>query len=149
MADPVTIGALVAAALGMAGDALVKGTIGEAAKDAYKALKYKASHWIGNDLVELEKTPESTTRLAIIAETLDRLSPEDQESLRAPTQTLVGKLKGEAPAIGLDIGRLRALEVQLGNITVTRGIGVHIGEADLPGTFRAGDIVVGVPPGKP
>jgi hypothetical protein len=148
MADPVTIGTLVASVLSMAGEAMLKGAIGEAAKDAYKTLKEKLSHRAGNDLTELEKAPDSVARRAVIAETVDHLSPEDGEELRAPTQMLVGKLREEAPAIGLDVGRLHALEVQLGNITVTHGIGARIGDAELPGTFRTGEIVVGDSPGK-
>jgi flagellar motor component MotA len=44
-------------------------------------------------------------------------------------------LKECAPAIGLDIGRLTALEAQLGNLTVTSGIGARITEANV-GTFK-------------
>ena len=39
MVDPVTIGGLAASALAMAGEAALKGTVGEVAKDAYKTLK--------------------------------------------------------------------------------------------------------------
>jgi len=36
MADPVTIGVLTASALAMAGEAALKGAVGEAAKDAIR-----------------------------------------------------------------------------------------------------------------
>jgi hypothetical protein len=42
MVEPVTIGALVVSALGMAGEAALKGSVGEAAKEAYQALKEKS-----------------------------------------------------------------------------------------------------------
>jgi hypothetical protein len=58
-------------------------------------------------------------------------------------------LKQSALVIGLDIGRLTALEVDLGNITVTEGIGARIEESRVDGTFKTGDISVGTPPGKP
>lgn len=148
MADPVTIGALIAWALSLGGEAIVKGAVGEAVKDAYKALKTKVSVWAAGDVAELEETPDSNTRKAVIAETVDRLSREDQESLRDLAQALAGKLKEQAPAIGLDVGRLDTLEVQLGNITVTQGIGARIEEARVAGTFRTGDISVGSQPGK-
>ena len=45
MLDPVTVGSLVAGALGMAADAALKGAVGEAVKDGYQALKEKVSHW--------------------------------------------------------------------------------------------------------
>jgi hypothetical protein len=68
MPDPVTLGALVAAALSMGGEATLKGAVGEAVKDAYKLLKEKVSHWAFSDAEALEKTPASTTRQAVIAE---------------------------------------------------------------------------------
>jgi hypothetical protein len=148
MAEPVTVGALVAWALSLGAEAIVKGALGEAAKDAYKALKTRVATWVAGDVGELEKTPTSNTRKAVIAEAVDQLSPEDQQALRDLAQTLTGKLREQAPTIGLDIGRLDALEVQLGNITVTHGTGVRIGQADVAGTFRTGDITVGPAPGK-
>jgi hypothetical protein len=149
MPDPETLGALVAAALSMAGEATLKGAVGEAVKDAYKALKEKASHWAGSDVEALEKIPASTTRQAVIAEIVDARPKDDQESLRVLAKTLVAGLKESAPVIGLDIGRLTALEVDLGNITViTEGIGARIEEARVEGTFKTGDISVGTPPGK-
>ena len=121
----------------------------EAVKDAYQALRSSVSRWAAGDATELEKTPESKTRQAVIAEKVDGLSSADQESLRALAEALVGKLKQEPDTIGLDVGRLTALEAQLGSITVTtQGIGARIQEADLSGTFRTGDISVGTPPGK-
>jgi hypothetical protein len=50
--------------------------------------------------------------------------------------------------VGLDVGRLEALEVQLGAITVTEGTGVSIDEARVHETFKTGDITVGGKPGK-
>jgi hypothetical protein len=41
MTDALTIGAMAAWALGAAGEALAKGVLGEAAKDAYKALRVR------------------------------------------------------------------------------------------------------------
>jgi hypothetical protein len=47
MVDPVTVGSLVAGALGMTAEALLKGAVGEAVKDGYNALKekVKVSQW--------------------------------------------------------------------------------------------------------
>ena len=55
MADPVTIGVLTASALAMAGEAALKGAVGEAAKDAYKALKNRVARWAGSDVEALER----------------------------------------------------------------------------------------------
>lgn len=147
MADLVTVGSLVAGALSMTAEALLKGTVGEAAKDGYEALKEKVSRWASGDIVELEKTPSSGPRQAVIAEIIDRQSEEDRELLRALAEALVAKLKESPPAIGLDISHLNALWVQLGNITVTRGIGARIEEASVE-TLKTGNISVGDRSGK-
>ena len=82
-----------------------------------------------------------------LAEAIDAQPEQDQRSVRDLAEALVAKLKEGAPAIGLDIGRLTALEVQLGKITVTSGTGARIEEANV-GTFKTGDISVGDRSGK-
>ena len=76
MSDPATIGVLAASALAMAAEAVVKSSVGEVVKDAYKALKDKVALWICGDVEALEKTPASPSRQAVIAEEIDRRSPE-------------------------------------------------------------------------
>jgi hypothetical protein len=62
---------------------------------------------------------------------------------------LVAALKSRTGVpVGLDIGRLNALSVQLDAITVTEGSGVIIDEVTTAGEFRTGPINVGPPPGK-
>jgi hypothetical protein len=141
MLDPVTVGSLVAGALGMAADAALKGAVGEAVKDGYQALKEKVSHWASGEVAALEAAPSSKGRQAVVAEIIDTQSADDKQGLRSLAETLVARLKDSAPAIGLDIGRLKALETQLGNITVTGGIGVRIEDARVR-TFKTGDISV-------
>jgi hypothetical protein len=51
-------------------------------------------------------------------------------------RTLTSQLKREAPIIGLDVGRLDALQVELGRIMVTEGIGARIQEAQVGGRSR-------------
>lgn len=147
MADPMTIGMLVAGALSLGGEA-VKAAISETVKDAYKALKDKLAVWAGGDVAEVENMPHSDARNAMIAKIVNNLPMEDQKKLRDLAHTLTIKLKEAAPAIGLDIGRLDALAVELGQITVTEGVGARIQEAHVAGTFRTGDISVGSLPGK-
>jgi hypothetical protein len=115
---------------------------------APKRLKEKVSHWASNDVEALAQTPTSTTRQAVIAEIVDARPKDDQEPLHALAETLVAGLKQHAPATGLDIGRLTALEVDLGNITVAGGIGARIEEAHVEGTFKTGDISVEAASGK-
>lgn len=147
MVDPVTVGSLVAGALSMTAEEVLKGAVGEAVKDGYKALKEKVSHWASGEVTALEATPRSIGRQTVIAEIIDAQSEEDRKSLRELAEALVAKLKECAPAIGLDIGRLTALEAQLGNLSVTSGIGARITEANV-GTFKTGDISVGDPSRK-
>jgi hypothetical protein len=128
MADPVTVGSLVAGVLSMAAEAVLKGAVGEAVKDGYKALKEKVSRWASGDVEKLEKAPDSATRQAVIAEIIDAQSEDDQISLRGLAEALVAKLKECSPAIGLDIGRLTDAEIRLRKVTVTQGVGGRINE---------------------
>jgi hypothetical protein len=50
MPDPVTLGGLAALALSMTAESMLKGTVGEAAKEAYHALKNKIAQWAGGDV---------------------------------------------------------------------------------------------------
>lgn len=150
MVDPVTavtVGSLVAGALSMTAEAVLKGAVGEAVKDGYKALKERVSHWASGEVTALEATPSSIGRQTVIAEIIDAQLEEDRKSLRALAEALVAQLKECVPAIGLDIGCLTALEAQLGNLTVTSGIGARITEANV-GSFKTGDILVGDPSRK-
>jgi hypothetical protein len=53
MSDPVTVGAMASLVLRMASEAVVKGVVGEAVKDAYKALKQRIAHWAAGDVEAL------------------------------------------------------------------------------------------------
>jgi hypothetical protein len=147
--EPVTVGALVATALAMAAEAGLKGAVGEAVKDGYKALKTKVAAWAGSDVDALEKMPGSPARRSVVAEVVDAQPPDEKDSARALAQQLIAALRGAAGGpIGLDISRLDALAVDLSAITVTEGTGARIGEVRVLGTFKTGPIDVGKPPGK-
>jgi len=148
--DPVTIGAFVSTALGIAGEAIVKGTAELAIKDAYAALKSKISGWIsGEDVAALEKAPTSAARQAVIAEAVDALPEADKAAVLPLAQGVADRLKESKTPIGVDISRLTAAQIQLGRISVTEGVGARIADSDITGTVSTGDIVVGTPPGKP
>jgi hypothetical protein len=149
MVDPVTIGALAASALSMAAEAALKGLVGEAAKEAYQALRAKVAGWLGDDLDALEKEPASKGRQLTIAEALDRQLESDQAEVRTLAQRLVATLR-EGGNIGLDVGHLEAMEVQLGNIKVggAGSTGARFHDAEIRGAFKTGDIEVETPPGK-
>jgi len=149
MPDPVTIGALAAAALSMTGEAMLKGAVGEVVKDAYKKLKDLVCSWAGADVEALEKTPTSPNRQGVIAEAINAQPPKVQEQVKALATALVAAMKDQpAGPLGLDVGKLRTLEVDLDSITVTEGTGARFGEVDSA-AFRVGPIVVGTQPEKP
>jgi hypothetical protein len=131
----------------MTAETALKGAVGEAVKDGYKALKEKVSHWAPSEVAALEANPSSNGRQIIVAEIIDAQSEDDRSALRALAEALVIKLKENAPAIGLDVGRLTALEVELGNITVSNGVGARIAEVNVE-IFKTGDISVGDRSGK-
>jgi hypothetical protein len=83
----------------------------------------------------------------VVAEVIDAQSGEEQAALRVLAQELIAALKRGGP-IGLDIGRLEAMEVQLGDIRVTEGTGARMDEVRVHGTFSAGNITVGGPAKK-
>jgi hypothetical protein len=147
MSDPVTIGMLAASALAMAAEAVVKSSVGEVVKDAYKALKEKVATWTGSDVEALEKTPTSPARQAVIAEEIDRQSPADQADIKTLTIALNEALRNAAHAapIGIDIGRLEVARVQLAAINVTEGVGFRADEVKTTGDFTTGPITVGKP----
>src|SRR4051812_37554546 len=95
MPDPITVGALAATALSMSAEAALKGSVGEAAKDAYKKLKETVARWTGNDVEALEENPTSTARQAVIAEEIDRQPASEQEVVHALATTLIEALKKE------------------------------------------------------
>jgi hypothetical protein len=154
MPDPVTIGTLAASALALAGDETVKGFVGETVKDAYKTLRDKIARLAGGGVYALEKAPASKTRQRVVAKAINGQSAEEQISVKALAPELLAALKREAQKregsgpIGLDVGKLEALEVDLAAITVNEGVGVRIKKVTTPGPFKAGPIKVGSPPRK-
>src|ERR1700680_4751614 len=128
----------------MASDETVKGFVGEAVKDAYKALKTKIARWTGADVDALEKAPASAVGQSAVAEAIDGQPPGEQALVKALAAELVAALKSETHKsegggpLGLDVGELEALEVQLGAITVTEGTGVRMKEVTTEGAFRVG-----------
>jgi hypothetical protein len=147
--DPISVGTFVSWALGLAGEEILKGTVGEAVKDAYAALKAKVAGWAGGDVDSLEKSPASPARQAVIAETIDGLSADDQAKLHALAQALADRLKETGGPVGIDMTRLTATEVKVSKLSVASGVGAVLTDATVSGAVSAGDIVVGAPPGKP
>lgn len=148
MVEPVSTGTLVAGALAAGAGALAKGVLGEAAKDAYARLKGLVASWAAGDVAQLETDPDSTARGAVVAEVVDRqANAEDKAQAQALAAALVAALKQQAAAgpVGIDIGRLEALEVDLGRVEVSEGTGFRA-EVVKTDSFRTDGLEVG--PGK-
>jgi hypothetical protein len=151
MNDPVTIGTLAASALAMAMEALGKGVLGDDAKDAFYSLKDKIVQWASSDVAALETTPMSEARKAVVAEGIEQRSPEDEESVRVLAVALIEALARDVRKvpIGIDIGRLEAMRVQLEPITVLEGGADFLAvEVRTLGDFTTGAINVGSLSGK-
>jgi len=146
MPDPVSIGVLAASVLAIAGEETLKSVVCTAVKDSYEALKNKVARWSATDVAELEKAPRSQARRAVVAELIDSQSTDDKAMVCELARELIAALQGGG--LGLDIGHLAALQVQLGDITVTEGTGVRIEEAKVQEAFKTGKITVGRNAGK-
>jgi len=151
MSDPVTVGGVVVTALTMAAETMVKTSVGEAAKDAYKALKTKVAAWAGPSAELLEQVPDSPKVQAVVAAAVDAQSAEDRTDVERLAAALLDALeeRDRQGPIGIDIGRLHAARVSLGRITVTDGTGFRAAEVNTPGTFSLDEVNVGAAPGKP
>lgn len=106
MPDPVTVGALVAATLSSAANAIGKDVVSPAVKDGYTALKGMVARWAAPNVEQLEQKPDSAARAAVVAEIVDDQPPEAQHELLTLAETLRAALqsegKGEAVATMLN-----------------------------------------------
>jgi hypothetical protein len=99
--------------------------------------------WARGDVEALEKPPTSSARQAVLAEVVDCQPVHDRAAVLALAEQLVLALKrADFGRVGLDIGRLEALEVQLGATTVIEGTGVRIEWCAAMAAFRTGDVMV-------
>jgi hypothetical protein len=147
MNDPITIGSIVATALATAGDAVIRNAVGEAVKDAYRALKAGVAQWASADVDALVKAPKSAARQAVVAEAIDALPDEERVTLQSLADRLIAQMRQDAAAIGADIAGVEKLEADLRKIVVAEGTGLRIrdvGDAKL----TIDELIVGSPPGK-
>ncbi len=81
MPDPVTIGALAAAALAAGAGAIGKSVAGAAATDAYNALKNALVPVSEKNVTKLEAAPEAEHRALSLAEDVDDLDADTQAKI--------------------------------------------------------------------
>ncbi len=124
-------------------DALAKPLVGEAVKDAYKALKAQMP-WAGDSLAALEQEPQSKGRQLVLQEGLEKRPATDLAALEPLAQALLDHLRREHPApVGVDIRKLEAVNFRVGTLSVEEGTGVRIEEAKLTGDVSFDQINVG------
>src|SRR4051812_31457720 len=109
----VSVGALAASALSIAAEAALKGTVAEAVKESYKALRDLISRWAKSDIDALAEQPTSKARQAVVTEIVDAQSEADQAEVVDLARQIVSELRTHSEAIGVDIARLEALNVHL------------------------------------
>lgn len=127
MADPITLGSLIAAALAAGASEAGKAALGAAAMDAYQALKAAAGRLLGPAAEQLEARPDSEHRAGVVAELVDELPDPDRHALGQLAEALRAALAAEGRGATID-----------NSVTVT---------ASGAGAIAAGrDVTVGLPP---
>lgn len=121
MPDPVTLGALVAAALSAGAIEAGKAVLGATAKDCYEQLKMLASHLLGPSVSDLEARPESSARLGVVAEMVEEQAPPDQARLKALAEALRTALAAEGRGATID-NRITVIASGAGAIAAGRDV---------------------------
>lgn len=154
MPEPVTVDAVVAGALVAGANALAGKFAGKAGEDLYARLSALVGRWSAGDVAALEaqarEAKPTTAREAVVAEVIDARPAQEQAEAKALAAALVEALKQQATAggpIGVEVGRLEALEVDLERVRVTDGRGFSADEVKTD-RFRVGGIEVGGGSGK-
>ncbi len=151
MSDPITAGTLAVTALALAGEAIVKGAVGEVVKDTYAKLKSMVRRHAPEEMRVLQAQPGSEPRRAMVVEVLDALPQPETDELVDPAQRLIELLEVEAEKhpIGIDMTRLSAMNVNFKTVRVASDIGVLARDATLQGDLTIDSLEVGTTPGKP
>ena len=102
MPEPITTGALVAAALSAGAGALGKEVVGAAVKDAYAALKAAVGRWAAPNVEQLEAKPDSDARAGVLAELVDEQPEAARTEVRALAEALRDALVAEGRGAVVD-----------------------------------------------
>jgi hypothetical protein len=144
MADPITVGALVALALSSTAGEVFKSTVSEVVKDAYKALREKILPVAGHDIAALEKTPTSKARQEIIAELVDGLPADQREPIRALANQLIKASIKEPATSDIVLTGLHARGINVGGIVTTEGKSrLEVSNSVIDGILDFGGIKTG------
>jgi hypothetical protein len=147
------IGAIaLSLALG-AGASAGKEVVSALVKDAYMALKTLIKNRYPKVSVDqLEQSPESKNRRAVIEEDLAAARAQDDTELAAAARNLMELVRQHAPgaasAIGVDLKDVNAANLRLADI-VASGTGVKVEHGTFTGDIDISGVRAGVPPHDP
>ena len=103
--DPITIGALAAAALTAGAGEAGKAVLGQAARDAYDRLRTLVADWAAPDVAALEARAQegasTKTREAVLAEAIDARPEADRAEARTLAEALSADLAAEGRGAAL------------------------------------------------
>jgi hypothetical protein len=147
MAEPVTVGAFMVSVLTMAAEATLKGFVGEAVKDSYKALKTQVGRWALGDVDRLAEAPTAGRRL-VVAEVIDSQPESNRVSVEQLARTVLDALKRqESEAVGIEVDQFRSHLIDLSGLEVSNGVGLRACVIETE-EFVAHDMKVGGAAGK-
>src|SRR4249919_3165563 len=142
--DPIT---LVVTAVALGASAGLKDAATQAVKDAYAGLKALLTRR-QVDVSGVERKPESDTQRAALIETLtDTADVVDDDLLaaaRAVTEAVAADAAAAAPAIGVDLERIRAEFLRIASVEAT-GTGIRVQDGDFSGGIDIGQVRAGLP----
>jgi hypothetical protein len=125
----------------MVAETAIKGTVGEAVKDAYKGLKEAVSRWASREVVTLEAAPDSERTKQAVATIVDAQAADEREEVKFRALVLYQALttaasEGPQGPIAYDIEFLKSAVVSLEAKDIREGTGYRIVTVDA-GTFNA------------
>ena len=144
MVDPIT---LVVTAVALGASAGLKDAATQAVKDAYTGLKTLLTRR-RVDVSGVERKPDSDTQRAALVETLTDTSDVVDDGVltaaRAVTDAVAAHAPAAAPAIGVDLERVRAAFLRITSVEAA-STGVRVQDGDFTGGIDIGQVRAGVP----
>ncbi len=132
--DPITL-IVTAAALGAA--AGIKATAEQAIRDAYSGLKALITRKYSSiSLAQLEESPDSQARRAVVQEDLSKAGAGSDEELLRQAKKIMDAIQAHAPetaaSIGVDLQDIKAASLNIEDIIAT-ATGVRISKGEFTG----------------
>lgn len=128
MPDPITVGSLVAAMLAAGAAEAGKAALGQAARDAYDALKSAAARVLGPAVGWLEKKPDSEDIAAGLADEVATQPDAVRTELAALAEALKAALAAEGRAGTID-NRITVIASGANSIAAGRDANVTLGKS--------------------